>query len=95
MEVLTAIGAKYVANSSLTSFEEDILTTVKSTRAPVVFDATGGGTLALDMLNSSTHQARERHLEERTNDELGPCARRHHKCSSDDLPPPAAGRQGC
>ena len=33
-----------------TSSRPDILTTVKATRAAVVFDATGGGTLAMDML---------------------------------------------
>ena len=48
VEVLPAIVAECVVNSSLTSVKEDILTTVKATRAPVVFDTNGGGTLVMD-----------------------------------------------
>ena len=98
MDVLTVIGAEHVVNSSLPIFNEDILTTVKATGATVVFDATGCGTLAIDMLISLTHEAmtRLKMTPRRTYDELVPSARRHHtEHSSDDFPPPAVGREGC
>ena len=45
---LDATGAEYVVDSSLPSFEEDILTTVKASRLTVAFDATDGGALAME-----------------------------------------------
>merc|ERR1712012_438929 len=47
VEVLKAIGAEFVVNSSLPSFKEDLLAAVKATGATIAFDATGGGTLAM------------------------------------------------
>ena len=52
VEVLKAIGAEFVVNSSLPSFREDLLAAVKATGATVAFDATGGGTLAMDILTA-------------------------------------------
>merc|ERR1712136_368700 len=52
VEVLKAIGAEFVVNSSLPSFKEDLLAAVKATGATVAFDATGGGTLAMDILTA-------------------------------------------
>jgi len=52
VEVLKAIGAEFVVNSSLPSFKEDLLAAVKATGATIAFDATGGGTLAMDILTA-------------------------------------------
>ena len=70
MEVLTALDAEYVVNSCLPSSKEDILTTVKATRATAAFDATGGGALAMDIVDTSTIEEAGQHLEDRTYDEL-------------------------
>ena len=53
-----AIDAEYVVNLVLPCFEEDVLTAVNShKKGAVAFDAIGGGALAMDLLNSSTHEA--------------------------------------
>merc|ERR1712107_918269 len=39
-------------DSSLPSFKEDLLAAVKATGATIAFDATGGGTLAMDILTA-------------------------------------------
>ena len=71
VEVLTALDAEHVVNSCLPSSKEDILTTVKATRATAAFDAaTGGGALAMKMLDTWTIEEAGQHLEDRTYDEL-------------------------
>jgi len=47
---LKALGADFVVNSSAPTFKEDLLAAVKATGATIAFDATGGGTLAGDIL---------------------------------------------
>ena len=99
VEVLKAIGAENVVNSSLSSFIEEIGAAVHATVATVALDSTGCGILAMDMLVSSTHEAalRKHHASNDTVEErerhLHDDATSGH--SSDDLPPPAVGREGC
>ncbi|GLE50727.1 zinc-binding dehydrogenase [Mycobacterium montefiorense] len=50
-ELLTAIGATHVLNSSSPSFTTDLVEALKATSATIAFDATGGGTLASQILN--------------------------------------------
>jgi NADPH:quinone reductase-like Zn-dependent oxidoreductase len=50
-ELLTAIGAVHVCNSGSPSFESDLFEALKATSATLAFDATGGGTLASQILN--------------------------------------------
>jgi len=50
VEILKALGAEYVVNSSAETFKEDLLAAVNATGATIAFDATGGGILANDIL---------------------------------------------
>lgn len=50
-ELLTKLGATHVLNSSSPSFEADLVEALKETSATLAFDATGGGTLASQILN--------------------------------------------
>jgi NADPH2:quinone reductase len=50
-ELLRAIGAVHVCNSGSPSFESDLFEALKATSATLAFDATGGGTLASQILN--------------------------------------------
>merc|ERR1719223_1474340 len=49
---LKALGAEFVVNSSAPTFKEDLLAAVMATEATLAFDATGGGTLAQDILQA-------------------------------------------
>jgi NADPH2:quinone reductase len=49
-ELLRGLGAKYVCNSSEPSFREDLTEALAATGATLAFDATGGGTLASQIL---------------------------------------------
>ena len=50
-ELLRALGAVHVLNSTSSSFETDLIEALKTTSATLAFDATGGGTLASQILN--------------------------------------------
>ncbi|WP_431236544.1 zinc-binding dehydrogenase [Mycolicibacterium aichiense] len=50
--LLTSLGAEYVLNSTSPSFTTDLVQALKATSATLAFDATGGGTLASDILNA-------------------------------------------
>ncbi len=49
-DLLRKLGAKYVCNSSSDSFKEDLIEALVATSATLAFDATGGGTLAGQIL---------------------------------------------
>ena len=51
-ELLRGIGAKYVCNSSKPSFGSDLVEALAATGATLAFDATGGGTLANQILHA-------------------------------------------
>jgi NADPH:quinone reductase-like Zn-dependent oxidoreductase len=50
-ELLKSLGATYVLNSTSPSFPTDLVEALKATSATLAFDATGGGTLASQILN--------------------------------------------
>ena len=50
VELLEGLGARYVCNSSEESFREDLTEALVATGATLAFDATGGGTLASQIL---------------------------------------------
>ncbi|MES2282225.1 MAG: zinc-binding dehydrogenase [Pseudomonadota bacterium] len=50
VDILKAIGAKYVCDSSSPSFLEELTNALALTRATIAFDATGGGKLAGQIL---------------------------------------------
>lgn len=50
-EILRGLGAVHVCNSASPSFETDLVEALKATSATLAFDATGGGTLASQILN--------------------------------------------
>ena len=50
-ELLRSLGATYVLNSTSPSFETDLVEALTATSATLAFDATGGGTLASQILN--------------------------------------------
>ncbi len=50
-EILKTIGAKYVVDSSVPSFLDDLTNALVETGATIAFDAIGGGKLAGDILN--------------------------------------------
>jgi NADPH:quinone reductase-like Zn-dependent oxidoreductase len=50
-ELLRALGAVHVCNTASPSFEADLVEALKATAATIGFDATGGGTLASQILN--------------------------------------------
>ncbi|MDV3124117.1 zinc-binding dehydrogenase [Mycobacterium sp. 21AC1] len=56
-EILRNLGADYVCNSTSPSFEADLLEALKATSATLAFDATGGGTLASQILNGMEQAA--------------------------------------
>lgn len=51
-DLLRGIGATHVCNTSSPSFATDLVEALKATSATLAFDATGGGTLASDILNA-------------------------------------------
>jgi len=50
VDILKAIGAEYVCNSSLPTFMDDLTDALVATGATIAFDATGGGNLASQIL---------------------------------------------
>jgi NADPH2:quinone reductase len=50
VELLRALGAEHVCNSSAPTFREDLAKAVAATGATVAFDAIGGGTMASELL---------------------------------------------
>ena len=50
-ELLRSLGAVHVCNSASPSFEADLTEALAATSATIAFDATGGGTLASQILN--------------------------------------------
>jgi NADPH:quinone reductase len=50
-KLLTSLGATYVLNSASPSFRSDLVEALRATSATLAFDATGGGTLASQILN--------------------------------------------
>src|ERR1700739_3615640 len=56
-ELLRALGATYVLNSASPSFATDLVEALKATSATLAFDATGGGTLASQILNGMEEAA--------------------------------------
>jgi NADPH:quinone reductase len=51
-KILTDIGAKYVLDSTSSSFMEDLVAAVAATNATLAFDAIGGGKLASQILSA-------------------------------------------
>ncbi|CDO32295.1 quinone reductase, Qor [Mycolicibacterium vulneris] len=56
-EILRSLGATHVCNSASPSFETDLVEALKATSATLAFDATGGGTLASQILNGMEQAA--------------------------------------
>ena len=52
VDILKAMGAKYIVNSSDDSFPADLTDAIHATGATLAFDATGGGKLASDVLSA-------------------------------------------
>jgi len=56
-ELLRSLGAVHVCNSSSPSFSADLVDALTATLATIAFDATGGGTLASEILNGMEQAA--------------------------------------
>jgi threonine dehydrogenase-like Zn-dependent dehydrogenase len=56
-ELLRSLGAIHVCNTASTSFSRDLVEALKATSATHGFDATGGGTLASQILNGMEEAA--------------------------------------
>lgn len=56
-ELLTSLGATHVLNSTSASFSAGLVEALKATSATLAFDATGGGTLASQILNAMEQAA--------------------------------------
>lgn len=56
-ELLRSIGATHVVDSSADSFSEDLVAALTETGATIAFDATGGGTLAGEILTGMERAA--------------------------------------
>ena len=56
-ELLRSLGAVYVCNSTSSSFTADLTSALEATSATLAFDATGGGTLASQILNGMEQAA--------------------------------------
>jgi len=52
VDVLKALGAKYIVNSSAETYKKDLYAAIDATGATIAFDATGGGNLASDILTT-------------------------------------------
>ncbi|NKZ15240.1 NADH oxidase [Mycolicibacterium septicum DSM 44393] len=55
--ILRGLGAVHICNSASPSFEADLVEALKATSATLAFDATGGGTLASQILNGMEQAA--------------------------------------
>jgi NADPH2:quinone reductase len=58
-ELLRSLGSQYVCNAASPTFKADLLEALKATSATLAFDATGGGTLASQILNGMEEAASE------------------------------------
>src|SRR6202022_770818 len=56
-ELLRSLGAVHVCNSGSPSFSKDLVEALKATSATLAFDATGGGTLASQILSGMEEAA--------------------------------------
>ncbi|WP_179472518.1 zinc-binding dehydrogenase [Mycolicibacterium vinylchloridicum] len=56
-ELLKKLGAEHVLNSTSPNFTHDLVEALTATKATLAFDATGGGTLASDILNAMEEAA--------------------------------------
>jgi NADPH-dependent curcumin reductase CurA len=56
-QLLRSLGATHVLNSASPSFSADLVEALKATSATLAFDATGGGTLASQILNAMEEAA--------------------------------------
>jgi hypothetical protein len=56
-ELLRSLGAVHVCNSESPSFSTDLVEALKATSATIAFDATGGGTLASQILSGMEQAA--------------------------------------
>lgn len=56
-QLLRALGAVHVCNTAAPSFSTDLVEALKATSATIGFDATGGGTLASQILNGMEEAA--------------------------------------
>jgi NADPH2:quinone reductase len=56
-ELLRSLGAVHICNSASPSFTTDLTAALKATSATLAFDATGGGTLASQILNGMEEAA--------------------------------------
>jgi len=63
VDTLKALGSEYIVNSSSPTFKADLLAAIKTTGATLGFDATGGGTLAMDILAAMNQSLRETYPE--------------------------------
>jgi NADPH:quinone reductase-like Zn-dependent oxidoreductase len=52
VDILQKLGAQYIVNSSSETYQADLYAAIDATGATIAFDATGGGTLASDILAS-------------------------------------------
>jgi NADPH2:quinone reductase len=52
VDILKNIGAEYICNSSVSSFTDDLIEALTATGATIGFDATGGGSLASQVLSA-------------------------------------------
>ena len=52
VDILKDLGAKYIVNSSAETYHVDLYKAILATGATLAFDATGGGTLASDILTA-------------------------------------------
>ena len=57
VELLKSLGAVHVCNSESSSFSTDLVEALKATSATIAFDATGGGTLASQILSGMEQAA--------------------------------------
>lgn len=60
VQILSAIGAKYVLNSQAPNFMADLTLAIQDTGATIAFDAIGGGQLGSDVMRAMEHAAAER-----------------------------------
>jgi threonine dehydrogenase-like Zn-dependent dehydrogenase len=56
-ELLRSLGAEHVCNTASSTFTSDLVDALKATSATLAFDATGGGTLASQILNAMEEAA--------------------------------------
>jgi len=52
VELLRAIGAEFVVDSSSASYEKELVAAMAASGATIAFDATGGGTLGFEIVKA-------------------------------------------